>query len=415
MDNNSDPLKAFRANSWLSKPLEASIHIMVSEQFPRYLTLYDALSYSGPDDIRKYYQSIIDILLYSNYSVTNRDALWRAIIESESRYERISNAKLYAAYLVETYKSIHGFTSKSASKGVWGRFKKLYARFGQNYFDTEVVKVQKYIDECPPFTLDDKNLRDLSFHYSLKDDSSIGTVLASLNGLKEFDFKKLGNDMVAFLDVHRVLRELATNMLEKLTEDVEEKMRTPFLPLPLGIRSAYLQLDMDVVNSVSQEALSAMDNKLGQLGTGGQVAECYDYLLMVEADIISVLLAYSRSQTDLERRIHLSRNKIYINSALSRLYGYEENKRDETLWCKVIKPAIGKNDTAGDFEADLNAYVQIRYFKPEVRNSLAHYQGDSVRDTLDIVYCLNPEMEIMAAWKFLVILEEIRTVLCEHI
>ena len=85
-----ESLHAFRANSWFSKPLEASIHIMVSGQFPRYLTLYDALSSSGPDEIRKYYQSIIDILLYSNYSVSNRDALWRAIIESESTYERIS-------------------------------------------------------------------------------------------------------------------------------------------------------------------------------------------------------------------------------------------------------------------------------------------------------------------------------------
>ena len=83
------------------------------------------------------------------------------------------------------------------------------------------------------------------------------------------------------------------------------------------------------------------------------------------------------------------------------------------LWCKVIKPAIGKNDVADDIEADLNAYVQIRYFKPEVRNALAHYHGDSIRETLDIIYCLNPEMEIMAAWKFLDILDEIRTILCK--
>lgn len=126
MGVNLESLHAFRANSWFSKPLEASIHIMVSGQFPRYLTLYDALSSSGPDDIRKYYQSIIDILLYSNYSVSNRDALWRAIIEPESTYERISNAKSYAAYLVETYKTIRGFTSKSVSKGIWGRFIKQY-------------------------------------------------------------------------------------------------------------------------------------------------------------------------------------------------------------------------------------------------------------------------------------------------
>lgn len=81
----------------------------------------------------------------------------------------------------------------------------------------------------------------------------------------------------------------------------------------------------------------------------------------------------------------------------------------------MIKPAIGKHDAADDIEADLNAYTQIRYFKPEVRNALSHYQGDSVRDTLDIVYCLNPEMEIMAAWKFLIVLEGIRTALSENI
>lgn len=415
MGVNMESLHAFRANSWFSKPLEASIHIMVSGQFPRYLTLYDALSSSGPDEIRKYYQSIIDILLYSNYSVSNRDALWCAIIESESTYERISNAKSYAAYLVETYKTIRGFTSKSVSKGIWGRFIKQYKRFGQNKFDTEIVKVQESIDECPTFTLDDKNLRDLTFHYSLKDDSSIGSVLSCLNGLKEFDFKRLGDNMVAFLDVHRVLREMATEMLEKLSDDIDAKVRSPFFPLPLGIQSANLQLNMVVVNSLSQAVLSTMDNKLGQLGTEGHVGECHDYLLMVEADIISVLLAYSRSQTDLERRIHLSRNKIYINSALSRLYGYEESKRNDTLWRKMIKPAIGKHDAADDIEADLNAYTQIRYFKPEVRNALSHYQGDSVRDTLDIVYCLNPEMEIMAAWKFLIVLEGIRTALSENI
>ena len=132
---------------------------------------------------------------------------------------------------------------------------------------------------------------------------------------------------------------------------------------------------------------------------------------MVEADIISALLAYSRSQTDLERRIHLSRIKVYINSALTRLYGYDESKRNEMLWRKVIRPVIGKHDMADDIEADLNAYIQIRHFKPEVRNALVHYQGESVRDTLDIVYCLNPEMEIMAAWKFLMVLDEIRTAL----
>lgn len=410
-----EPLKAFKANSWFTRPLEASIHKMMSEQFPRYLTLYDALLSSGPNDIRSYYQSILDILLYSNYSVANRDALWRAIIESESGYERISNAKSYAAYLVETYKTIHGFTTKSASKGVWGRFLKQYKRFGQKKFDTEIYEVQRKIDECPTFTLDDKNLRDLTFHHSIKDDYSIGRLLVYLNGLKDFDYKKLGDNMVAFLDVHRVLRELATDMLEKLSEDIEAKVRCPFIPLPFGIRPANLQLDMDVVNGLSQKVLSAMDNMLGQLGVGGKEAECHDYLLMVEANIISALLAYSRSQTDLERRIHLSRNKIYINSALTQLYGYDENGRNEMLWCKVIKPAIGKHDVAEGIETDLNAFVQIRYFKPEVRNALAHFQGDSVRDTLDIVYCLNPEMEIMAAWKFLVVLDEARTAMNENI
>ena len=411
MHVNLDPLMAFKANGWYTKPLETSIFMIMSEQFPRYLTLYDALSPSGPDDIRKYYQSILDILLYSNYSVTNRDVLWRAIIESESSYERISNAKSYAAYLVETYKTIHGFTTKSASKGIWGRFVKQYNRFGQNKLDTEIIEVQNNIEKCPTFSLDDKNLRDLTFHYSLKDDSSIGNLLANLNGLKDFDYKRLGDNMVAFLDVHRVLREVATDMFEKLSEDIEAKVRIPFFPLPPGIRSAYQQLDMDVVNSLSQEVLSAMDTKLGQLGNGGQEAECHDYLLMVEADIISALLAYSRSQTDLERRIHLSRIKVYINSALTRLYGYDESKRNEMLWRKVIRPVIGKHDMADDIEADLNAYIQIRHFKPEVRNALVHYQGESVRDTLDIVYCLNPEMEIMAAWKFLMVLDEIRTAL----
>ncbi len=406
-----DPLSAFRANSWYTKPLEKSIHLMLPGLFPHYLTLYDALSSSGPDDIRKYYQSIIDILLYSNYSVANRDVLWRAIIESESCYERISNAKSYAAYLVETYKTICGFTSKSASKGVWGRFIKQYKRFGQNKFETEIAEVQKSIDECPTFTFDDKNLRDLTFHYSFKDDSSIGNLLSNLNWLKDFDYKRLGDNMVAFLDVHRFLRELATDMFENLSEDIYAKVRIPFFPLPSGIQSAYLQLDMDIVNSLSHKVLSAMDNKLGQLGSAGQKAECHDYLLMIEADIISALLAYSRSQTDLERRIHLSRNKVYINSALTRLYGYDESKRDEMLWRKVIRPVIGNQDVADDIETDLNAYVQIRHFKPEVRNALVHYQGDSVRDTLDIVYCLNPEMEIMAAWKFLLVLDEIRTTL----
>lgn len=415
MDDNLEPLRAFKANSWFAKPLETSIHIKMSELFPRYLTLYEALSYSGPDDIRRYYQSILEILLYSNYSIANRDALWRAIIESDSDYERISNAKSYAAYLVETYKTIHGFTTKSASKGIWGRFKKLYTRFGQNSFDAEIIKVQKSIDECPTFTMEDKKFRDLSFHYSLKDDSSIGNLLANLNELKDFDYKKLGDKMVAFLDVHRFLRELATDMLENLSEDIDAKVRSPFLPLPSGIRSAYQQLNMAVVNSLSGEVLSEMDNKLGQLGTGRQIDDSQDYLLMVEADIISALLAYSRSQTDLERRIHLSRNKVYINSALARLYGYDESKRKEMLWCKVIRPAIGKHSVADDIETDLNAYVQIRHFKPEVRNTLVHYQGDSVRDTLDIVYCLNSEMEIMAAWKFLVVLDEIRTTLSEII
>lgn len=411
MNVNIEPLNAFRANSWFTKPLETSIHIVLSGLFPRYLTLYDALSSRGPDDISNYYQSTIDILLYSNYSVTNRDVLWRAIIESESTYERISNAKSYAGYLVETYKTIRGFTSKSASKGVWGRFIKQYKRFGQNKFDTEIVEVQKKIDECPTFELDDKNLRDLTFHYSLKDDSSIGHLLLNLNGLKDFDYKRLGDNMVAFLDVHRVLRELATDIYKKLSEDIDAKVRFPFFPLPSGIRSAYLQLDMDIVNSLSQEVLSAMDNRLGQLGSGEREAECHDYLLMIEADIISALLAYSRSQTDLERRIHLSRNKVYINSALTRLYGYDENKRDEMLWRKVIRPVIGDQAVADGIETDFNAYVQLRHFKPEVRNALVHYQGDSVRDTLDIVYCLNPEMEIMAAWKFLLVLDEIRTTL----
>ena len=259
MHVNLDPLMAFKANGWYTKPLETSIFMIMSEQFPRYLTLYDALSPSGPDDIRKYYQSILDILLYSNYSVTNRDVLWRAIIESESSYERISNAKSYAAYLVETYKTIHGFTTKSASKGIWGRFVKQYNRFGQNKLDTEIIEVQNNIEKCPTFSLDDKNLRDLTFHYSLKDDSSIGNLLANLNGLKDFDYKRLGDNMVAFLDVHRVLREVATDMFEKLSEDIEAKVRIPFFPLPPGIRSAYQQLDMDVVNSLSQEVLSAME------------------------------------------------------------------------------------------------------------------------------------------------------------
>lgn len=415
MDVNLEPLKAFKANSWFSKPLEVSLHKIVSEQFPLYLTLYDALSFSGPEDIRNYYQSILDILLYSNYSVTIRDSLWRAIIESESGYERISNAKSYAAYLVETYKTIHGFTTKSASKGVWGRFSKQYKRFGQNKFDTEISEVQKYIDECPTFALGDKNLRDLTFHHSIKDDSSISNLLAYLNGLKDFDFKKLGDNMVAFLDVHRVMRELATDMLEKLSEDIEAKVRCPFLPLPFGIQSAYQQLNMEVVNGLSQKVLSAVDNMLGHLGAGSPEVECQDYLLMVEADIISALLAYSRSQTDLERRIHLSRNKVSINSALTRLYGYDESKCNDMLWCQVIRPAIDKRNVADDIEADLNAFVQIRHFKPEVRNALVHFQGDSVRDTLDIVYCLNPEMEIMAAWKFLVVLEETRTAMNESL
>ena len=409
-----EPLKAFQANSWFTRPLEASINIIMSEQFPRYLTLYDTLLPSDPNDIRNYYQSILDLLLYSNYSVTNRDALWRAVVESEGTYERISHAKLYAAYLVETYKTFHGFTAKSASKGVWGRFKKQYKRFGQNKFDTEISEVQKSIDECPTFTLNDKNLRDLTFHHSIKDDTSIGNLLAYLNGLKGFDYKKLGDNMVAFLDVHRALRELATDMFEELSEDMDAKVRSPFFPLPSGIHSAYQPLNMEVVSGLSQEVFSAIDKKLGQLGEGGQKGECHDYLLMVEADIISALLAYSRSQTDLERRIHLSRNKVYINSALSRLYGYDESKRNEMLWRKVIKPAIGKHDVAANIEADMNAFVQIRYFKTDVRNALAHYYGDSIRDTLDIVYCLNPEMEIMAAWKFLVVLDETRAAMNEN-
>lgn len=413
MDVNLGPLKTLKSNSWFTKPLEASIHTLMSEQFPRFLTLYDALSSSGPEDIREYYLSILDILIYSNYSVANKDALWRAIIESESDYERISNAKSYAAYLVETYKTVHGFTTKSASKGVWGRFKKQYKRFGQSMFDTEINEVQKSIDECPTFTLDDKNLRDLTFHYSIKDDSSISNLLAYLNELNDFDYKKLGDNMVAFLDVQRVLRELSTDMFEKLSENIEAKVRCPFFPLPIGIRPAFLQLDMEVVNGLSKKVLSAVDNMLGHLGTGGQGSECHDYLLLVEADIISALLAYSRSQTDLERRIHLSRNKVYINSALTQLYGYDESNRNEKLWFKVIRPAIDKRNVADDIEADLNAFVQIRHFKSEVRNALVHYQGDSIRDTLDIVYCLNPEMEIMAAWKFLGVLDAMRTAINE--
>ena len=51
MDDNLEPLRAFKANSWFAKPLETSIHIKTSELFPRYLTLYEALSYSGPDII----------------------------------------------------------------------------------------------------------------------------------------------------------------------------------------------------------------------------------------------------------------------------------------------------------------------------------------------------------------------------
>lgn len=415
MDDNLESLKTFKANSWFSKPLETLFHLELSEIFPRYLTLYDALSSSGADDIRKYYQSILDILLYSNYSVANRDTLWRAIIESESCYERISNAKSYAAYLVETYKTIHGFTTKSALKGVWGRFMKQYKHFGQYKFDAEIAAVQNSIDKCPSSTLEDKNLRDLTFHYSLKDDSSIGNVLASLNGLKDFDYKRLGDKMVSFLDVHQVLRELATDMFEKLLEDIEKKIRFLFHPLPIGIRTAYQQLDMEILNSLSQKVLTAMDKKLGQLGTGGQLEECHDYLLMVEADIVSALLAYSRSQTDLDRRIHLSRNKVYISSALSRLYGFEKSKSDELLWCKVIRPAIGKHSVADGIETDLNVYVQMQHFKPKVRTALAHYQGDSIRDTLEIVYFLNPEMEILADWKFLVILDETRMTLSEII
>ena len=52
----------------------------------------------------------------------------------------------------------------------------------------------------------------------------------------------------------------------------------------------------------------------------------------------------------------MSRNKIHINSALTHLYGYDEDKQDELLWRKGIRTPIVDHDLADAFETDLNAY-----------------------------------------------------------
>lgn len=169
--------------------------------------------------------------------------------------------------------------------------------------------------------------------------------------------------------------------------------------------------------------LKARDFNTDRLEYLKSVVELRWATMFLRFDLTCCMRAYLNATTTIERSIILRRVYMIETSALTHLYGYNENRRKYSIWQKLKQLTENKSHPLFEqLETELGQYTKS--LNCEKRNVLIHFmedKGDSANSQNNIstrwkMFCdMNHSKELFHIYKLIVLCNHIDTYICEII
>ena len=339
---------------------------------PAMMKLRTQLSIIGADDIEKtdtilaFFSKVEDFFIGSHFILHELMASFRLLLNTSIVYEKRYHIQSINLCICEAYNYFLG----NKNNGVWSLLKPYILSLDnpilQSYvliIDNELEKLG--INHC------DKVMRNSTAHY----DKPIKRY-DLLNSITDEDIycKTVSQFMLIHLRISQIstivfaiISQITPNKAQENIEQVkptldikafaEEKLAEKF-----SSNEELANISSESLTKVSGNIDSIYNNHLKMSGVKEYFEakiiqqptslEIFHQLILlhmmvgfIRCDLICAIRAYINSKSSIERSLHLRRIYLIEVSALTHLYGYNNGKKVESLWGKLMSIDIDTNES----------------------------------------------------------------------
>lgn len=339
--------------------------------FPAMMKLRTQLTTIGADDIERtdtllaFFRKVEDLFMGSHFILHELMASFRLLLDTSIIYEKRYHIQSINLCICEAQNYFVG----NKNNGVWSLLKPYILSLGnpilQSYVTIIDNKLEKLgVNHC------NKEMRNSTAHY----DKPLRRY-DLLNSITDEDIycKAVSHFMLIHLRISQlstivfaIISQISPN---KSLENIEQGK--PILDIKAFVEEklAYTFSSSEELTSVSSESLIKVSNNIDSLFNKnlniGKLKELlgtknidiplsldivYQLILLrmminfIRCDLTSSIRAYMSSESSIERSVHL--RKIYLTevAALTHLYGYNSNKKNNSLWQQLMILDVQHNE-----------------------------------------------------------------------
>lgn len=351
----------------------------------------------------------------------------RNLVQSDLSYLKRYYILQINARLSDCYKFFLGIGKDK--RGVWKQFKKPITKYKNGSFLSQYNKLTVSYRDFK--NIINKYERDVVEHYSSPDfmyiiysnanseeavSKRVILFLSIIQKMYKFAEEVL-NDMIEFFKLPPMNSPSSNDLTVPSSHAIlSSSLRNGKLPQALNHTMAISPNYLDQYHQVQlrcrkiMESLKKYEDNIirdSLIMTWSAMTDLMMFLQFVRADLACAMHTYLKSQSELEFALCLRRIHIIKTSALTRLYGYNHEERNESLW-RYATIVLSSNRQLKNEQSQIEKKFQIATSSKESDNDLrtlyVHYRDNSANKIPELVHVISkliPMSEFDKALSFL--------------